>query len=127
MTGDRSPLSGSRLRALGVALSVDDFGTGCTSLAHLRELPVQELEIDRSFVTTMLEQPENAVIVRTGTELATRLGLDSVAEGVEDAATLAALAALGCTTAQGYHLTRPLPAAELERWLDARDAGRRTA
>ncbi|WP_369069037.1 EAL domain-containing protein [Kineococcus terrestris] len=112
-----------RLRRLGVALSVDDFGTGYTSLAHLRRLPVQELKIDRSFVTGMLTEPADAVIVRTGVELATRLGLRSVAEGVEDAATLAALAALGCTTAQGYHLSRPLPEAALERWLAARDAG----
>ncbi len=115
-----------RLRGLGVGLSVDDFGTGYTSLAHLRELPVQELKIDRSFVTGMLDEPKNAAIVRTGIELAARLGLTSVAEGVEDASTLAALAALGCTTAQGYHLTRPLPVEQLERWLDARDADRLT-
>ena len=114
----------ARLRDLGVGLSVDDFGTGYTSLAHLRQLPVQELKIDRSFVTTMLDEPRNAVIVQTGVELATRLGLTSVAEGVEDAATLEALAALGCTTAQGFHLARPLPPAALERWLSDRTAGR---
>lgn len=107
----------ARLRTIGVGLSVDDFGTGYTSLAQLRDLPVQELKIDRSFVTTMCDEPENAVIVRTGVELASRLGLTSVAEGVEDAATLDALADLGCTTAQGYHLSAPLPAAELDRWL----------
>ncbi|MFD0481958.1 EAL domain-containing protein [Kineococcus sp. GCM10028916] len=114
----------ARLRDLGVGLSVDDFGTGYTSLAHLRQLPVQELKIDRSFVTTMLSEPRNAVIVQTGVELATRLGLTSVGEGVEDAATLEALAALGCTTAQGFHLARPLPPAALERWLTAWTARR---
>nr|WP_240894965.1 EAL domain-containing protein [Kineococcus siccus] len=111
-----------RLRALGVALSIDDFGTGYTSLASLRDLPVNELKVDRSFVTTMLDEPRNAAIVRTGIELARRLGLDCVAEGIEDGATLAALADLGCTTAQGYHVARPMPVAQLDAWLAARDA-----
>ncbi|NIZ92257.1 putative bifunctional diguanylate cyclase/phosphodiesterase [Kineococcus rubinsiae] len=109
-----------RLRALGTTLSIDDFGTGYTSLASLRDLPVGELKIDRSFVTAMLDEPRGAAIVRTGIELATRLGMASVAEGIEDAATLAALADLGCTTAQGYHVARPMPAAQLDAWLAAR-------
>jgi diguanylate cyclase (GGDEF)-like protein len=111
-----------RLRALGVAVSIDDFGTGYTSLAALRDLPVDELKIDRSFVTTMLDDPRGAAIVRTGIELAARLGMVSVAEGIEDAATLAALADLGCTTAQGYHVARPMPAAALDAWLAGRPA-----
>jgi diguanylate cyclase len=108
----------NRLRHLGVALSIDDFGTGYTSLAYLRDLPVQELKIDQSFVMRMRTDRKDAIIVRTSVELAQRLGLDSVAEGVEDAQTLSALAALGCTTAQGYHLSRPLPAHDLASWID---------
>jgi diguanylate cyclase (GGDEF)-like protein len=114
---DRSQAIIGRLHALGVALSIDDFGTGYTSLASLRDLPVQELKIDRSFVTHMLTQTKDAVIVRTGVELAQRLGLDSVAEGIEDAATLTALSELGCTTAQGFHLGRPMPADTFQAWL----------
>jgi diguanylate cyclase len=116
----------SRLHWLGVGLSVDDFGTGYTSLAYLRDLPVQELKIDRSFVGTMLTKHKDAVIVRTGVELAERLGLDSVAEGIEDAETLAALAALGCTIAQGYHIGRPMPADLFAVWLAHRMASHPT-
>ena len=108
----------NRLHHLGVALSIDDFGTGYTSLAYLRDLPVQELKIDQSFIVRMLYDHKDAVIVRTVIELAQRLGLDSVAEGVEDTATLAALDALGCTTAQGFHLSRPLPVHDLASWID---------
>ncbi len=105
------------LRMLGVRLSIDDFGTGYTSLSFLRDLPVQEIKIDRSFVTNMLTHPKDAIIVRTGVELAHRLGLASVAEGIEDAETYAALAALGCTTAQGFHLGRPMPGHVFDNWL----------
>jgi predicted signal transduction protein with EAL and GGDEF domain len=110
----------NRLHALGVALSIDDFGTGYTSLAYLRDLPVRELKIDQSFVSRMLFNDKDAVIVRTVVELAARLGLDSVAEGIEDAETLRALADLGCTIAQGYHLGRPMPADQFDAWLTAR-------
>ncbi len=106
----------NRLHSLGVALSLDDFGTGFSSLAYLRHLPVQELKIDRSFVKGMLTDLKDAIIVRTGAELAARLGLESVAEGVEDEDTLIALGALGCTVAQGYHLGRPMPSAAFEQW-----------
>jgi diguanylate cyclase (GGDEF)-like protein len=109
----------NRLHTLGVALSIDDFGTGYTSLAYLRDLPIQELKIDRSFITRMLHSPKDAVIVRTVIELAQRLGLECVGEGVEDAAVLSALDALGCSTAQGYHLSKPLPEYDLGRWIDA--------
>jgi diguanylate cyclase (GGDEF)-like protein len=108
----------NRLHGLGLALSIDDFGTGYTSLSYLRDLPVQELKIDRSFVSRMLYEHKDAVIVRTGTELARRLGLESVAEGIEDAETLTALSALGCTTAQGYHLGRPMASEHFDVWLD---------
>ena len=114
---DRARSIIGRLNTLGVGLSIDDFGTGYTSLSFLRDLPLQEIKIDRSFVTNMLTRPKDAIIVRTGVELANRLGLDSVAEGIEDAATLDALATLGCTTAQGYHLGRPMPIDDFDSWL----------
>lgn len=112
----------NRLHSMGVALSIDDFGTGYTSLAYLHALPVHELKIDQSFVSRMLFDDKDAVIVRTAVELATRLGLDSVAEGIEDAETLSALADLGCTIAQGYHLGHPMPAARFNTWLVERAA-----
>jgi EAL domain-containing protein (putative c-di-GMP-specific phosphodiesterase class I) len=111
----------NRLHDLGVALSIDDFGTGYTRLAYLRDLPVQELKIDKSFIMRMRYDRKDAVIVHTTIELAQRLGLRSVAEGVEDNATLRALDALGCTTAQGFYLSRPLPVDQLARWIDIWD------
>ena len=104
----------------GVAISVDDFGTGYSSLAHLRDLPVDELKLDRSFVTPMAEDPRAAALVASTVVLAHSLGLRMVAEGVEDAWVCAELGRLGCDEAQGFHLCRPVPAAELEAWLDAR-------
>jgi EAL domain-containing protein (putative c-di-GMP-specific phosphodiesterase class I) len=103
-----------------VSVSVDDYGTGYSSLSYLRSLPVDTLKIDRSFVTPMLVDEGNAVIVRSTIELAHNLGLRVVAEGVEDEATREALALLGCHFAQGYYLSRPLPADELGDLLDRR-------
>jgi len=104
------------LAALGVRLSLDDFGAGYTSLGQLRSLPISELKIDRSFVLTMVEDRSNALIVQSVVDLGHNLGLTLVAEGVESASALAALAALGCDVAQGYHLSRPLPCAEFDLW-----------
>ena len=95
-----------RLRAMGVELSIDDFGTGYSSLAYLRRLPVGELKIDRSFVLAM--STEDDTIVRSTIDLGHNLGLRVVAEGVEDDATAAHLAALGCDLAQGYGIARPM-------------------
>jgi diguanylate cyclase (GGDEF)-like protein len=111
----------TRLRGLGVSFSIDDFGTGHSSLARLRKLPVNELKIDRSFVTDMANNPDDAIIVRSTIDLAHNLGLSVVAEGVENAAVLDRLAAMGCDVVQGYHLGRPMPADDLERL--ARDNG----
>ncbi|MGY1745511.1 putative bifunctional diguanylate cyclase/phosphodiesterase [Blastococcus sp. SYSU D00695] len=108
------------LRALGVGLSIDDFGTGYCSLAYLRELPVSELKLDRSFTADLVADARTEAIVVSTVELAHRLGLRVVAEGVEDERTLARLAALGCDESQGYLHARPLPAAALETWLAAR-------
>ena len=94
----------------GIVLSIDDYGTGHCSLGYLQRLPVSQLKIDRSFVTTMTTDASNAVIVRSTIELARHLGLDVVAEGVEDTATVRVLAELGCHSAQGYGLARPAPA-----------------
>jgi diguanylate cyclase (GGDEF)-like protein len=109
-----------RLRALGVGLSLDDFGTGSSSLTYLARLPVDELKIDRSFVMSMTENVSDAVIVRSTTELAQRLGLRVVAEGVETVEAWEQLAAMGCEEAQGFYLQRPLPPDELTRWLASR-------
>jgi diguanylate cyclase (GGDEF)-like protein len=106
-----------RLHALGVGLSVDDFGTGYSSMAYLKELPVDELKIDRSFVGQMATSQSDAVIVRSTIDLGHNLGLRVVAEGVETQHAWEQLTALGCDTAQGYYLGRPVPAEELEAQL----------
>ena len=106
-----------RLHESGIRLSVDDFGTGHSSMAYLKELPVDELKIDRSFVLEMTRDGGDAVLVQSAIALGHNLGLSVVAEGVETAEVLAALDALGCDVAQGYHLGRPMPAGEIENWL----------
>ncbi|HTU84682.1 MAG TPA: EAL domain-containing protein [Solirubrobacteraceae bacterium] len=115
-----------KLAAMGVVLSIDDFGTGYSSLSYLSQLPVNEIKIDRSFVMTMTECDNNAVIVRSTIDLARNLGLQVVAEGVETEQAWHELNQLGCTLAQGYYLSRPVPAAELTEWLEARPASRDT-
>jgi diguanylate cyclase (GGDEF)-like protein len=108
-----------RLHSLGVLLSIDDFGTGYTSMSYLRDLPVDELKIDRSFVTHMLRNTKDAVIVQTSIDLARRLGMRAVAEGVENERTWHALQALDCDAAQGYWFNRALPSDQLLAWLTA--------
>ena len=103
----------SELRSLGVRISIDDFGTGYSSLAYLRTLPLDELKIDRSFVTPVAEDPSAAAIVASVVSLGHALGLLVVAEGVETAAQLATLRDLGCDLAQGYYLARPGPAGDI--------------
>ncbi|MET7880424.1 putative bifunctional diguanylate cyclase/phosphodiesterase [Micromonospora sp. DT68] len=100
----------STLRSMGVQLAVDDFGTGFSSLTFLTRIAVDELKVDRSFVIRMADSPEAAAIVRTTVGLAHELGLRVVAEGVETAEQRLALAELGCTSAQGYHFFKPMPA-----------------
>jgi diguanylate cyclase (GGDEF)-like protein len=102
---------------LGVGLSVDDFGTGYSSLAHLRRLPVTELKIDRSFVSTMTVNEHDAVIVRSLVELGRNLGLATVAEGVESQEAMDLLGSYGCEMAQGYLISRPLPPDQFMAWL----------
>ncbi|WP_238162141.1 putative bifunctional diguanylate cyclase/phosphodiesterase [Micromonospora endolithica] len=98
------------VRAMGVQLAVDDFGTGFSSLTFLTRIAVDELKVDRSFVIRMADSPEAAAIVRTTVGLAQELGLRVVAEGVETAEQRSVLAELGCTAAQGYHFFKPMPA-----------------
>ncbi len=111
------------LQSMGVRLSVDDFGTGFSSLTHLRELPVDEIKIDKSFVLGMSTSNADAAIVRTVIDLAHNLGKQVCAEGVEDEATWRRLCEMGCDLAQGYWIARPLPAPELDRWLAENDWG----
>jgi EAL domain-containing protein (putative c-di-GMP-specific phosphodiesterase class I) len=110
-----------RLHGLGVGLSIDDFGTGYSSLSYLRQLPVQEVKIDKSFVMTMMTQPEDAAIVRSIVDLGANLGLVVVAEGVEDAATWNELERLGCHNLQGFFLAAPMPISDFTEWLAARE------
>jgi diguanylate cyclase (GGDEF)-like protein len=114
---DRATAIVARLSALGVRLSVDDFGTGYSSLANLKRLPIDELKIDRSFVSPMLQDESDLIIVRSTINLAHDLGLKVIAEGVEDGPTLERLAVFGCDLAQGYHLSRPLAAPAFADWL----------
>ena len=115
-----------QLAALGIRISMDDFGVGYTSLGQLRNLPVSELKIDRSFMMTMTEDPSNALIVRTVVDLGHHLGLTLVAEGVETAQALTALGGLGCDIAQGYHLARPITVAAFDTWCDGRRVAAQT-
>ncbi len=106
---DRALATVRRLRDLGVRISVDDFGTGYSSLWNLKTLPVNELKIDRSFISTLLQDESDLIIVRSTIGLGHDLGLRVIAEGVEDEMTLKRLELLGCDLAQGYHLGRPAP------------------
>ncbi|MCW2541121.1 MAG: putative Diguanylate cyclase/phosphodiesterase [Frankiales bacterium] len=108
-----------QLAALGISLSLDDFGTGYSSLSYLQRLPVHEVKIDRSFVIGLSgENPENCrALIRSITGLGSNLGLRIVAEGIEYPEHLSELRELGCHIGQGYHISRPLPAADITQWL----------
>jgi EAL domain-containing protein (putative c-di-GMP-specific phosphodiesterase class I) len=105
------------LRALGVTLSLDDFGTGSSSLAYLRRLPVQELKLDKSFVMGLVDDEHDVAFVRTIIALAHDLGLQTVGEGIETLDVCERLLALGCDHGQGFLLGRPMPAADLAALL----------
>jgi len=110
-----------KLRAMGIRLAIDDFGTGYSSLAYLKQMPVSQIKIDRSFVRHMSEDAADTAIVGGTVDLAHNLGLEVVAEGVEDRATFNMLAALGCDVVQGWLVAPALPAADLVSWLDRRE------
>lgn len=105
------------LNRMGIGLSIDDFGTGYTSLSSLKHLPVNEIKIDKSFVTNMLADKKDAMIVRTVIELGHNFGLTVVAEGVETQEVLDALAALNCDKVQGYFISKPLAYDSLKSWF----------
>lgn len=108
------------LRALGLRLAIDDFGTGYSSMTYLITMPVQEIKIDRSFVSSMLSDASRRQVVQAIVNLGLSLGMEVVAEGVEDEETWDQLVAWQCSTGQGFHLGRPMPAAEFGRWLAGR-------
>ena len=110
-----------QLDKMGISLEIDDYGTGFSSLAYLKLLPVNTLKIDKSFVIDMLEDPNDLIIVRSTIELAHNLGMLVIAEGVEDAETLLRLQQLKCDSAQGFYITRPLPENELFKWIASYD------
>jgi diguanylate cyclase len=107
----------NRLRAMGLRLAIDDFGTGYSALSYLRRLPVDEIKIDQSFVKDMARDENDAAIVRSVIELGHSLGLQVIAEGVEDQATCELLQRLGCDVAQGYYICRPMAATDLIDWV----------
>jgi len=106
------------LRSMGVKIAIDDFGTGFSSLLQLQQLPIDEIKIDRSFVTRMETNPSDAVLVRSIIELGRNLGLRVTAEGVETESVRESLSKLGCDYAQGFHIARPAAAEECRRYLD---------
>ena len=105
-----------RLRGLGLRVAVDDFGTGFTTLAELKDLPVDVLKVDRSFIKGIADDPNHLLIVQSVLELSRNLGLTAVAEGVEDQSAMATLTDLGCAVVQGYHIARPLAPDDFSRW-----------
>jgi len=119
---DRSRNILTRLREGGVQISVDDFGTGYSSLSYLRDLPIDELKLDRSFVLPMAEDARAAALVASTIDLAHSLGLRIVAEDVETLVAFTELTRLGCDQAQGFFISRPVPAVELDHWLSNRIA-----
>ena len=106
------------LRALGLGISLDDFGTGYCSLSYLLRFPITAVKLDRSFVRQISQETEKAAVVGAVTQLAHTLKMDVVAEGVEDIADWQALQSLGCDQMQGFYFARPMPATELECWLE---------
>jgi len=106
----------STLQRMGIILSIDDFGTGYSSMAQLKKMPVDELKIDKAFVLDVAKNTDDQIMVKTMVSLAQNLSLTTVAEGVEDKASLEFLASIGCTKAQGYYLSKPIPADQFDQW-----------
>ena len=111
------------LAEAGIRLSLDDFGTGYSSMSYLRKLPVTELKIDRSFIMDLAGDDPDEILARSAVDLGHNLGLTVVAEGIEDAATLASLTAMGCDIAQGYYFARPMPPDQLGPWITSHAPG----
>lgn len=107
----------NQLNELGIEIAVDDFGTGYSSLAYLKQLPLSKLKIDKSFIMDMLEDDNDAMIVRSTIDLAHNLGMKVVAEGIEDIEMLRLLSILGCESGQGYYISRPKSEDDLQTWI----------
>lgn len=107
----------ARLRFLGLRIAIDDFGTGYSSLSSLRDMPVDTLKIDKSFIDGIALSPESARLAQTIIHLANDLGLGTVAEGAENLEQVQMLHSLGCQLVQGYYFSKPVPALDLERLL----------
>jgi diguanylate cyclase (GGDEF)-like protein/PAS domain S-box-containing protein len=112
------------LRELGIRLAIDDFGTGYSSLGYLQRYPIEILKVHRAFVSELGRHPEEPALAKAIVQLAQHLGMQTIAEGVEDGAQVDALRALGCGYAQGFHFSQPLPGDEFATLLGARAAGR---
>ncbi|HEY9268805.1 MAG TPA: EAL domain-containing protein [Methylotenera sp.] len=113
----RSKLTLLSLANIGIKLSIDDFGTGYSSLAYLKELPVSELKIDKSFVMHIQKNENDRIIVNSTIELAHNMGLQVVAEGIENIDTWSLLNDMGCDYGQGYYITKPMPVSDFDSWL----------
>ena len=107
----------AEIRQHQVQIAIDDYGTGFSSLSYLRDLPVQELKMDRSFVCAVTTDRRSRMIVASTNQMAQALGLRMVAEGVEDDRTAIEMVRMGVDVLQGYHIARPMPAAEVEPWV----------
>ena len=107
----------NQLGEIGIKVEIDDYGTGYSSLAYIKSLPISALKIDRSFVTDILKDPTNQVIVSSTIKMAHTLGLQTVAEGVEDEATLMLLRRYGCDMIQGFYYAKPIAEADVVSWL----------
>ncbi|HEY0084898.1 MAG TPA: EAL domain-containing protein, partial [Allosphingosinicella sp.] len=107
-----------RLTKMGVRIVMDDFGTGYSSLSYLRSLPFTKIKIDRSFIADLSEGTQSLAIVQATIQLSEKLGMKTTAEGVETAEQFEILAAEGCTQVQGFHISRPIPAADVAALLD---------
>lgn len=120
MSDPQSALSAlNTLKRMGIELSIDDFGTGYSSMAQLKDMPVHELKIDKAFVLNLANNKDDQIMVKTMVSLAQNLSLKTVAEGVEDPQSLAILSDIGCTKAQGFYLSKPLPEVQFNAWLDS--------
>jgi EAL domain-containing protein (putative c-di-GMP-specific phosphodiesterase class I) len=117
---DRARAVLADLRKRGFRIAIDDFGTGYSSLAYLRDLPIDELKLDRSFITPMTGDSRAAALVSSTIHLAHSLNMQVVAEGIESVDAYDHLAAYGCDQGQGYYMSRPIPAREIAEWLEQR-------
>ena len=111
------------LVAMGVPLSIDDFGRGWSSLEMLKRLPAADLKLDRSYVERASVESTDAAIVHAAVRVGHSFGMQVVAEGIEDEVVLATVRRLGCDLAQGYHIARPMPPEAIGEWLDSHRAG----